>query len=500
MIKAQLYKYRYTSRIASEDGRQFNFFADGKYSDPPGGEGRNGAELVDCIEILDLLPDCISDADLALRDRKDVRVYEMARFTVKLDLENQARSTILNHSISEFFTFDLLKKKQVHCRIFYGTRKFEGFIDIPSIDWDFTWLDGKNDIEFAVDDPMLHFMDGMEQSAPMGKLPVDSKMPYDEYFRDHHFVEFFNNGSIAYFEDRLELLAKLQPVWGPDATKPIISGFLQSKIIERDSNYRVYDATLSFSRGLGILFRLRSVDDNGEFPIETRPFKLTYFFELDGITHEIIENARVHRRGVKWYNNQHIIIPFWKLTGQPRQGVSEYYLGLFMSAEGETIAFGDIMPRGSFNNEILKWTSGSNLADRYEILQLGFSTWVKDTYVLDVVYPSSNYFSRSENGENPIIDYAYCRILVKDYETFALPHFPYEDSGFSDIVRMTTEKIYKYLCGEFKEKLILSIDFEPDATIDVGSKVTFENKDYRVERMFNFDIKDQKITIEMTEI
>jgi len=494
MIKVQLYKYRYTSLIPQRDGRDFNFFADGKYSALP--PQRDGVTLVDCIEITDLLPGCISDAEYSYRDREDVRVYEISRYNVKLDLENGARSKILDHSIEEFFTIDLLKKKQVHCRMFYGNRKFEGFIDIPSIEWDFTWLDGKNDIEFSVDDTMLHFMQGMKKAAPMGKLPATAKMPYDEYFRDHHFVYFFNNASIAYFEDRLDLLTKLQPYWGPDATKPIISGFLQSKIIERDSSYSIYNATLSFSRGIGILFKISSVDDNGEFPIETRPFKLTYFFELDGITQETIENARVHRRGIKWFNKQHVIIPYWKLAEPARDGVSEYYMGLFMTAEAQTIVFGDALD-GQDNNSILKWTSGSNLADRYEILQLNANVWVEDTYLFDLVYPSSNYYSRIEPNGNPKIDYAYCRILEKESCVFP---FPQGTGGFADIIKVTAEKIYKYLCGEFKEKLILTIDFEPSSTMDVGSKVTFEEKEWRVERMYNFNLEKRNITIEMSEI
>ena len=496
MIKIQLYKYRYTSRIPAQDGRDFNFFADGKYSELP--PLRNGVTLEDCIEINDVLPDAISDADYALRDREDVRVYEISRFNIKLDLENQARSAILNQTIEEFFTLDLLKKKQVHCRMLYGNRKFEGFIDKPSIEWDFTWLDEKNDIEFSVDDTMLHFMDGMERCAPMGKLPADSKMPYDEYFRNHHFIEFFNNGSIAYFEDRLDLLTKLLPYWGPDAVKPIISGFLQRKILDRDSSYTVYDATLSFSRGLGVLFKISSVDDNGEFPTETRPFKLTYFFDTDGITQETIENARVHRRAIRWYNKQHVIIPFWKLAEPAREGVSEYYMGLFMTSEAQTIVFGDALD-GQYDNQIMKWTRPSNFAERYEILQLGYNTWVKDTYLMDLVYPSSNFYSRPEPGvdPDPKIDYAYCRILEKESCVFPLPQ---GTSGFADIVRVTTLPTYKYLSGEFREKLVLSVDFDPDATIDVGSKVTFEEKEYRVERLFNFNLEKRSITIEMSEI
>lgn len=504
MIKAQIYKYYYRSHNANDPEREFNFFATGRYSPLP--PLRNGVDILDAIEITDLLDDCISDSDLAIRDRKDVRTYEIARFSVKLDIKNEARSALLGHNIEEFFTKDNIKKRKLYFRLFYGNRKFEGFVDIASINWDFTWLDGKDDIEFDVDDPINELFDGME-AAEITKMYYNSKIPYDDYFENYHFVYFKNNGTINYYIDRTNFVQKMTAYWGPDATKPIMAGFLQAKLIDSNPGYKVYDATLSFSRGIGMLFKLQSVDDAGEMPLEVRPFRIFYYFETDGFTNEVIENASVHRRAYKWYNKQHVLIPFWQLEGPTQPFVEAHYNGLLMTAEAQQIHISDFRD-GNLSPHILKINAGA-AKDMYQVANYQptgttMHFWVKDTYLLDCEYPYNLAIEILEPGTESYkpLKPTYCRCLVKDYTLATVVGLTIyqDDVGFPDIVRATTIPVYKYLCGDFKEKNIISIDFPPDSTLDVGSKVTFEGKEYRVERMYNFDIKKQRITLEITEI
>lgn len=496
MIELQLYKYKYKSNDPNLPEREFNFFSSGRYM----AGIRDGVDIVDCIRITDCLDDIISDVDLSIRDREDIRVYETSKFTIKLDRQNDAVSEILGHNIDQFFGTEYLRKRKIFCRLFYGTRKFEGFVDIPSINWDFTWLDNKDDIEFDVDEPMQEFFQGMRE-VPMLKVGYNTRIPYDEYFASHHFVEFFNNGTVSQVEDKLDLQTKLQPYWG-DVQKPIISGWIQSKLIDDNEGYKVYDATLSFSRGLGLVFKLESVDENMEFPLEVRPFKLTYFLETDGFTYHEIENVHVHRRAYRWYNQQHVLVPYWQLEGPTGPAIEAYYMGLFMTAEGDSIHFSDWW-NGTMNPQIVKFNQ-TLLKDKYEVADwqlLGTPKyfWVKDTYLLDVVYPHNGLVEWSEAGTYKPLNPAYCRCIVKDYTITVLPggvNVYSDDDGFEEIVKVTAIPAYKYLCGEFKEKLLISIDFEPSASITVGSKIKFDGVEYRVERMSGFDVAKQKIMVE----
>jgi len=250
---------------------------------------------------------------------------------------------------------------------------------------------------------------------------------------------------------------------------------------------------------LGICFKLESVDWTPSYLEEMIPFKLTYFLEDDGINEVDIENVRVHRRGYRWYNRQHLLIPYWRMNLPSGPGVSEYYFGLFMSSEGQLIGYGDWLD-GNINNAIIKGNSGYR-KDMYEILPLnGVLARVADTQFLSVEYPYNKSVQVSENGTNKDMYPAYCRILVQDYETAHIGNQVYQyvnDSGFPDIVKVTAEKAYKRNCGDFREKLLVTVDFDPGCEIDVGTKVNFEGKSYVVERMSGIDIENQEVVLEM---
>ena len=491
-MELHLYKLKFQSHNPNTPEKEFNYFYEGIYRDAP--PAKDGAKLVDAMRITDLLPGCISDPDFAKRGRDDVKVIETSRFTIKLDRQNAARSAMLNHTIDEFFLTDYLRKRKVFCRLIDGVNKYEGFIDIPSINWDFTWLDEKDDIEFDVEDPMQEFLNA-QKMVDMQAVGFATGIAYDTYFAQHHFAHFINNGTVTYVIDRLQLQEKL----GGSSRTPIISGPLQSRLITDNPAYKVYEATLGFSIGLGIMFRIESVDWDPAFQLQEIPFKLSYYLETDGLNSVEVENVRVHRRWYKWYNKQHVIIPYWRMDGPDYPGVSDFYFGLVMTADAQRMAFSDWNGPSANTPAIMKYTTGT-LKDKYEVQAFGSGVYINvaDTFLLDSQYPRNTQVQQiGLNAYKPIYP-AYCRVLVTSfvYENVGGQMVYSNDDGFEAIMNVTAKKAYRTQCGEFVDMLTISVDFDENTQIMPGTELIFEGKSWLVERVYGINLEERRALVD----
>jgi len=107
----------------------------------------------------------------------------------------------------------------------------------------------------------------------MEAVGYNTRIAYEDYFASHHFAHFINNGSVTQVVDRLKLGEKLG---GPGGRSPIISGPIQSQISRENPEVKVYEASLSFSLGLCIMFKIESIDWDPAFQLQHVPFKVSY--------------------------------------------------------------------------------------------------------------------------------------------------------------------------------------------------------------------------------
>lgn len=481
MIEVHLYKFKHSL------GGDFNYFEAGMYSALP--PGRDGVQYVDSMRIVDVPPDAISNAKRSIRDKENVRVFECGYFNMKLDRQNDARS-YLGKTLDEFFAKEDIKTSQYFCRYMYGTKKFEGFVDKRTIEFDDTWTKGGDDITFQVDDPLEQFYESMKR-VNLTQLDEFSSMNYDNYFQFHHFGYWFNNGTVTQFEDKLDLIGKLG--W---ARKPIISGPLQYRLFIDGLNqgYRVYDGTLSFMRGIGISLKLETVNWDPPYRIQTLPFKLTMFFEFDTNNEVQIEDFLEHRRGYQWWAKQNFIIPYWEM--QPTDGVPRYY-GMYMSKGGDEYQMADLWDGGP--GQQIMYEIGDHIfvvifsTDNYQLRK-------DETYKLELGYHAQDLFTAFP-GPYPIYP-AYCRILCKSYEYVNIGGgiWRYNDTGFKPIIDATAKKFYKFMAGQFKERRFIQIDYPEDTTIDAGSEIKLDDTNYRIESITGLNVERQEADAEAIEL
>ncbi|KXK55677.1 MAG: hypothetical protein UZ05_CHB002000470, partial [Chlorobi bacterium OLB5] len=317
-----LYKYNYRRYDNSEEPigpeLEFNYYTTGFVT-------TNGQKVkcVDSIIIYDILPDTLTGIDWGLRKHNDIKLIDMGRFSLGFDLDNEARSHN-GKSIDEFLATEELNYRQIYCVYQYGNIAYEGWLDQQSIIRDKTHTEKKWDINFEVDGPMSHFFDSMDEVTVL-KVPAGSSIRFIEYFRDYHFNHWFNNGSVTEYKDRTGLQQKLG--WTDEG--PVVSSPLQRGILYSPMN--VKDATKSLMMGLGFIFEMESIRPYGYEALHKLPFRINIRIEGDADNTVTVNDVTVHIQGYSKNNNQHFILPYWKLSSNPAQ-IEAYYHGLFMSA------------------------------------------------------------------------------------------------------------------------------------------------------------------------
>ncbi len=475
MPHVELYKYVY---IVAGEMLQFNYYNIG-----PG--NNSGLSCVDSMKIVDVLPDALTGINWGLRKDDDIKKIDCGRFSLGFDLDNEARSE-LGKSIDEFLATSELNYRKVYCVYQYGPDiAYEGWIDLPSIVRDKTHTEKKWDINFEVDGPTGHFFDSTED-VNVPKVPETGNVNFLEYFRDYHFGFWFNNGSVTQYIDEVKLQEKL----GWPAEYPLISNPLQRSILYSDMS--VFNATKSFVLGLGFTFELTSIRPNGYEAFHKLPFRMTISVEGERSDPIVVEDLLVHKQGYDWNANQHFILPWWKLSGQPAQ-IEAYYWGLFMSANAERIENHDF-----FNGfPIIQYNAGAR-KDLFEITGAGYFARVKDSYLLDMEYREQGLFTTTVLGENFGVAIPYCRVLVKRHY---VENSQYRDTGYEDIVRVTAQEVYKYMCGQFKEKLFITVSYPEDTTIKPGSVLDIPDAGgaFKASKIKKIDAKKQEADLEVLQ-
>ncbi|HMQ78827.1 MAG TPA: hypothetical protein PKD94_04605 [Ignavibacteria bacterium] len=480
-----LYKYNYRyypSNPALEPGEELSF----NYYDV-GFAVTNGRELkcVDSIKIVDVLPDALTGIDWGTRKQDDIKLLDMGRFSLGFDLENGNKSE-LGKTIDEFLATAELSYRQIFVVAQYGNIAYEGWLDKQSITRDKTHTEQKWDLNFEVDGPSGHFFDSMK-SQNVQKVPATGTVGMMDYFRLYHFIYWFNNGSVTTYVDGTNLQEKLN--WTDQG--PIISNPLQRSILFSDMS--VKDATKSFALGLGFMFELESIRPFGYEPFHKIPFKMN--IKIEGDTENTVEvgNLLAHKQGYTYNALQHFILPYWKLSGTPAQ-TEAYYWGLFMSANAQRIENNDFFEGA---DPIILYNAGAR-KDLYEIVGGGYYARKEDTYLLDVEYREQGLFQTTVAGEQYNVALAYFRILIKEHW---MENFHYRDRGFEGIAGVTAQRVYQYMCGQFKEKHFITISYEPDTTIKPGTVIDCPDigKLARADRLKKIDIKKQEAEWEVVE-
>lgn len=422
----------------------------------------------------------------------------------------ETKRTSLNKSVKEFFT--LIENCKILVIFKYGGINFSGFIDISSIDKNYTFQENHNEITFTVAGILKEFSD-YYKTVPLKKVEIDSPLSFDSYFNEgYHFTDVYAVGSSG-----KALINNQLYIQNRTGFKPIVYKKLQNSIYDRNidvgfcNQWKTFEETAQ-QLGFVYLLEVRNSTKYNAYP----QFELIMFWRNSGgaVT---IDKIMEHHEGYNLPDTNKFIVlrPYeWIYVQGQGEGRQEFTMSEGVIFNNTSLWYIDSR-YNLFNN--LHWQQFCHdLKYRMVTPPIGieatkstvlghFTTntyvWEEDianqTEELTIPTDNTRYSTAFINNFLPAGVAMYSRIFHEG--NGALSSFTY-DYGSVQLYLATFSHEYQILLSGFRETRRYKIRYNENTTVKLFSKVFIGEKIFFVNRITDLNLIEQSATIDLLQL